>query len=621
MGDGLINFANLGWVGILCAAYYLATHFDAIPEDHKKKAMRLYERVKDYPLPLIVVMVWLFLRVLFALGWQLQLELLLVMIVCNYGMRTISRARGRAAQDLRRELTASTNPTAVLGSHLPEWVMFPSANRVQWLNSVIVSMWPSIVAATDTSLRQVLEPLLERNKPSYVKGFRIHSASIGPNPITVNGMQHHAYGSTETTLDINLSWTAAMDIRLLIRVPGPDMEVSVSDFEMKLTLRVVLGPHIPQWPCFANIGLSIVNTPDIDFNITAGKIPLDAVPGLGDFLEHFIRRTLVGLLAYPKSVVIPIVKGFELKKGLGSGALGTLKVRFLGIGNVQKKYNKYKKTPFYCKLAMEGQAKRLRTASYTGFDTKMNDVFPFTMYDNTGILHVWFAFDVPGNDLHVGQCDITTKQLMETDLDEVELVITKESDASHTRRVSVYIKPEFLAFTSREQQQAAIVPPDSAPPRMSTTAFREEVSMGRPPTIPTSRASTPRHSVANINCTTGTLFVHVDRASGLKNLESLGKSDPYVMLRVGNASAKSHHVDSNLNPVFNWDAEVEVANCETDTLLVRLIDKNMSTDKLMAELRMPITRITESPHDKISGTFQLSPQGTVTFSASFLRHT
>ena len=621
MGDGLITFANFGWIGILCAAYYLATHLDVIPEEHMKKVKNIYERVKDYPLPGIVMLIWLFLRVLFALGLQLQLELLLVMIVCNYGVRTINRARGRAAQDLRRELTSSTNPTAVLGSHLPEWVMFPSANRVQWLNSVIVSLWPSIVAATDTSLRQVLEPLLEKNKPSYVKGFRIHSASIGPNPVTLNGVQHHAYGSTETTLDINVSWTADMDVRLLIRVPGPDMEVSVTDFEMKLTLRVVLGPHIPQWPCFANIGLSIVNTPDIDFNITAGKIPLDAVPGLSDFLEHFIRRTLVGVLAYPKSVVIPIVKGYELKKGLGSGALGTLKVKFLRIDNVQKKFNKYKKTPFYCKLALEGQSKRLRTASYVGFDKKMEDVFPFTMYDNTGILHVWFAFDVPGNDLHVGQCDITTKQLMETDLDEVELIITKESDASHTRRLSVYIKPEFLAFTSREQQEAATVPPDSAPPRMSTASFREEVSMGRPPTVPTSRASTPRHSISGTTCTSGTLFVHVDRASDLKNVESMGMSDPYVLLRVGNSTSKSDHVKNNLNPIFNWDGEVEVANCESDTLLIRIIDKNRSTDKLMAELQMPITRITESANDKITGTYQLSPQGKITLSASFMRHT
>ncbi|KPA78462.1 putative mitochondrial calcium-dependent lipid binding protein, putative,synaptotagmin [Leptomonas pyrrhocoris] len=621
MGDGLINFANLGWVGILFAAYYLATHLDAIPEDHKRKVRDLYERVKDYPLSAIVVAAWLAVRVLFALGWQLQLELLLVMIVCNYGVRTIARARGRAAQDLRRELTASANPTAVLGTHLPEWVMFPSANRVQWLNSVIVSMWPSIVAATDTSMRAVLEPLLEKNRPSFVKGFRIHSASIGTNPITVNGMQHHAYGSTETTLDINVSWTADMDIRLLIRVPGPDMEVSVTDFEMKMTVRAVLGPHIPQWPCFANIGISIVNTPELDFNITAGKIPLDAVPGLGDFLEHFIRRTLVGVLAYPKSIVIPIVKGYELKKGLGSGALGTLKVRFLHIGNVEKKYNKYKKTPFYCKLALEGQSKRLRTASYTGFEKPMTDAFSFTMYDNTGILHVWFAFDVPGNDLHVGQCDITTKQLMETDLDEVELIITKESDASHARRVSVFVKPEFFAFTSREQQQAPAAPPDTPPPRMSTAHFRDEVSMGRPPTVPTSRGSTPRHSLGGTTCNSGTLFVHVDRATNLKNLESVGKSDPYVLLRVGTSTARSPHINNNLNPVFNWDGEVEVANCETDVLLVRLVDKNVKTDKLIAELQMPLTRFTENQSDKINGTFPLSPRGSITFSASFMRHT
>ncbi|KPI83727.1 putative calcium-dependent lipid binding protein putative synaptotagmin [Leptomonas seymouri] len=620
MGEGLLTLANLGWAGMLCAAYYLATNFDAIPAEHKRKAMDLYHRVKDYPLPAIVMAVWLAIRVLFALGWQLQLELLLVMAVCNYGVRTIGRARARAAQDLCRELATSSNPTQVLGSRLPEWVMFPSANRVQWLNSVITGMWPSIVAATDTSLRAMMEPLLESNKPSYVKGFRIRSASIGPNPATVDGMQHHSYGVAETTLDINLSWAANMDIRLLVRVPGPDVEVALTDFELKLTLRVVLGPHIPQWPCFANMAFSIVNTPEVDFNITAGSVSLDVVPGLSDFLDQFIRRTLVGMLAYPKALVVPLVTGHELKRGLGTGALGTLRIRFLRIDNVQSKYNKYRKTPFYSKLMLDGQAKRQRTASYVGFDKQMKDVFSFTLYDNTGILRVSFAFDVPGKDLHVGECEITTKQLMETNLDEVELAMTKASDASRTRRVSVYIKPEFLVFTSREQQRAAVVPPESIPPRMSSASFREDIIMGRPLTAPSSRGNTPRNSGSGWSCNTGALFVHVDRAMGLKNIETVGTSDPYVFLRVGNSTAKSPHINNNLNPVFNWDGELAVTNCETDVLLVCLIDKNVSTDKLMGELRVPLARITASPSEKISGTYKLSPQGSVTLSASFLRH-
>ncbi|KAK7196352.1 C2 domain containing protein [Novymonas esmeraldas] len=621
MGDGIINLANLGWVVVLGGAVYLVNHLDAVPAQHIETLRNSWGRVTTLPPLFAVVLLWLVARILFALGWQLQLELLLVMIVCNYGVRQTRRAKSRAAQDLRRELTSSTNPSAVLGPHLPEWVTFPSANRVQWLNGVIVSLWPSIVGATETSLRAVMEPLLEKHKPSFLYGFRIKSASIGSVPVVINGMQHHAYGTTETTLDINVSWTAAMDIRLLVRVPGPDVEVIVSDFEMKMTLRVVLGPHIPQWPCFGNMAVSIVNTPDLDFNISAAKISLDAVPGLGSFLDHFIRRILVGMLAYPKSLVIPIVKGYDMKRGLGRGALGTLKLHFLRIDNVASKYSKYKKTPFYCKLALDGQSgKRLRTLSYTGFASPMKDVFTFTLYDNTGTLNVWFAFDVVGSDLHVGQCTVATKVLMETDMDEVELVIVKESDASHARRVAVYVRPEFLAFTAAQRETAVAGPPSATPPRMPSRAYVEGVETGKPPSVPRSRMNTPRSSFCAAAINSGTLFVHVDRANDLKNIETLGTSDPYVLLRIGDSVWKTPYVSDTLNPVFNCDGELAVTNWETDVLRVRLIDKNVTADKLMAELQMPLTKIVQRQEERLSGTFKLDPQGTITFTATFKRH-
>lgn len=623
MVDGIFNLSNLGWCITLGAIYYGASNIQAIPEAHQATARRLYDRVKGYPLPFIAVVGWLLLRILFALGWQLQLELLLVLVVCNYGFRQIHRERERCMASVKAELIAADDPVKVLGNRVPEWVLFPSSNRVQWLNTMIASLWPSIVGATDASIRAILEPLLEANRPSFVYGFRIKSASIGAKPMTLEGIQHHVYGSRETTLDISVSWSAEMDIRLLVRVPGPDVEVVVSDFDMKMTIRVVLGPHIPQWPCFANAAVSIVNTPELDFNITAAKISLDAVPGLGSFLDNFIRKTLVGMLAYPKAFVIPIVRGYKLDFGLGKGALGTLKLHFRRIDGVMAKYQKYKKTPFYCKLELLGGDKgRMRTASYTGFETPMKDCFSFTLYDNTGVIRVSFAFDVVGSDLHVGQCDINTDTLMKTDLEETELIIIKPSDASHTRRLSVFVKSEFLAFDSRDGMNgSAQHPPDGVPPRKTTESFRRSVAAGQVgPSIPRSRGGTPRASVGNVAGNSGTLFINVVKATNLKNFEVMSKSDPYVLLRINASTCRSKHLNNNLNPVFNFSGELTVKDWETDELLIRLIDKNVGSDVLMGEATLPVRRIAQSPNETLAGTFDLAPQGTVTLSANFLRH-
>lgn len=633
MGDGILNMANLGWVIVFAIMYVGATKASELPPEVATKIQDSLHKVRHLPIPGLVALAWLALRFTFALGWQLQLEMLFVLAAVNYTVRQTSRAKTEFVNQFHQRLSESKDPTALLGRNLPEWVTFPSANRVQWLNTMIGGMWPSIAGATDTTMRAILEPLLEQYRPSFVYGFKIKSASIGTHPLVVNGIQHHVYGTSETTLDISVSWDADMDIRLLVRVPGPDVEVLITDFEMRMTVRAVLGPHVPVWPCFANMAVSLVGTPDLDFNVRAAKISLDAVPGLGTFLDSFIRQTLVGLLAYPKGFSIPIVKGYvPTQRGLAKGALGTLKVKLLHVDNFLSKFSKYKKTPFYAKIAYSEQnTKRLRSASYTGFDSEMKDTFSFTLYDTTGTITLWVYFDVVGSDVLVGQATIPTKQLIDSDLQEDEVILVKPSDPSHTRRVSLFVKGDFLRFEGRRDSAEATTPrssrsnpPEGLPPRLPSATYRSKVDTTRQaPPVPQSRSqpNTPR-SVSNMGgMNSGSLFVKVISAANLKNVEVLSKSDPYVFLRIGSSTAKSKHVDNNLNPTFNFEAELNVSDWETDQLVVSLIDYNdVSKHKALGSVSIPVVSVASSKDDTLSGTFKLDTQGTVTLSLSLLRH-
>lgn len=631
MGDGILNLSNLGWVILLGVLYLGAKTFQEkgspVPPEMLQKFEGLIQKIEGYPLFFLAVMAWVVLRCLFALGWQLQMELLIVIAACTFVHRQLMRVRTKFAHDMQRKITMAPDPAALLGKNLPEWVTYPSANRVQWLNTTIAGLWPSIVGATEKSIRGFLEPLLERTKPSFVYGFKIRSANIGARPMILNGMQHHSYGTTETTLDISASWDADMDIRLLVQVPGPDIEVSIKDFEMRLTLRLTLGPHIPQWPCVANMAISIVGTPEIDFDLVAGRISLDSVPGLGRFLDTFIRNTLVGMLSYPKGFIIPLVQGYKLDMGKAAGALGTLKVKFLRMENLLPKYSKYKKTPWYCRIAMtDSEEKRLRGTSYKGFDAMMSDVFSFTLYDNTGTLTVWMYIDVPGTDVCVGTCVLTTQALINNSGEETEVMIIKPSDPSKRRRASVIIKADFLRFQGKAGGAAnggggSTAPPDGLPPRTVPPEFIEGMLAEQgTPVIPSSRGASPRAgAMGSLN--SGTLFVQVDSASDLKNLEKMSKSDPYVFLRVNGNTRQSETKSNNLNPIFNWSTELPVQDCDKDTLKISFIDKNdVGKDKLMGHMEIPIARIIAGKSESLSGEFDLQPQGKTKMTMNFLRH-
>jgi len=70
----------------------------------------------------------------------------------------------------------------------------------------------------------------------------------------------------------------------------------------------------------------------------------------------------------------------------------------------------------------------------------------------------------------------------------------------------------------------------------------------------------------------GVLKVKVLNGRQLQNRETFQTSDPYCMLEMGEKSAKTKHVSSNLNPDWNEDFEFETAGA--DVLTLSIWDKN-----------------------------------------------
>ena len=69
----------------------------------------------------------------------------------------------------------------------------------------------------------------------------------------------------------------------------------------------------------------------------------------------------------------------------------------------------------------------------------------------------------------------------------------------------------------------------------------------------------------------GKLTVTVLKASGLKNMELIGKSDPYVVLHIRPLfKVKTKVVDNNLNPVWDETFELIAEDKETQSLLIEV---------------------------------------------------
>lgn len=86
---------------------------------------------------------------------------------------------------------------------------------------------------------------------------------------------------------------------------------------MRGSLRLVLGPLIPQWPCFETmrsrgvvsrhsfvmpVSLSFATVPTVDFGLKAAGCDVLDIPGITRYLHHVIGEAVASVLVWPLKV-------------------------------------------------------------------------------------------------------------------------------------------------------------------------------------------------------------------------------------------------------------------------------------------------------------------------------
>ncbi|KHN03163.1 Extended synaptotagmin-2 [Glycine soja] len=87
----------------------------------------------------------------------------------------------------------------------------------------------------------------------------------------------------------------------------------------------------------------------------------------------------------------------------------------------------------------------------------------------------------------------------------------------------------------------------------------------------------------------GTLRATVIKANDLKNMEMIGKSDPYAVLYIRPLfKVKTKVIDNNLNPVWNEVFDLIAEDKETQSLIVEVFDKDIGQDKRLGIVKLPL---------------------------------
>lgn len=217
---------------------------------------------------------------------------------------------------------------------MPLWVKNPDYDRMDWLNMFIEYLWPYIDKAIAKTVRNVVKPIIADEIPKYkIQSVEIQELTLGSLSPTLQGMKVYEMHENELILEPAMKWAGNPNIMVAIKAFGLKATVQVVDLQVFAVPRIILKPLVPSFPCFANISVSLMEKPHVDFGLKLMGLDLMSIPGLYTFVQERIKDQIASMYLWPKTLKIQILDSAKASKK----PVGILHVKVVKAMNLRKK--------------------------------------------------------------------------------------------------------------------------------------------------------------------------------------------------------------------------------------------------------------------------------------------
>ncbi|KAK6136179.1 hypothetical protein DH2020_030070 [Rehmannia glutinosa] len=317
---------------------------------------------------------------------------------------------------------------------IPLWVKSPDYDRVDWLNKFISDMWPFLDKAICGIIRSSAEPIFAE----YIGKFKIESIefknlSLGNLPPTIHGLKVCETNEKELVMEPAIRWAGNPNIIVAVTISSIQVTIQLVDFQVFAAPRVTLKPLVPAIPCFANIVVSLMEKPNIDFGINVLGGDIMSVPGLYRYVQERIKKEVACLYLWPKSLEIPVLDASTLAimKPVGIlhvkvvRALKLLKMDLLGLSDP------------YVKLSLSGEklSTKKTTVKKMTLNPEWNEDFKLSVKDPQSqmLLINVYDWDKVGSHDRLGTQTFPLKMLLPNEPKEVTLELLKDTNLTDPR--------------------------------------------------------------------------------------------------------------------------------------------------------------------------------------------
>ncbi|KAK0585586.1 hypothetical protein LWI29_030910 [Acer saccharum] len=276
---------------------------------------------------------------------------------------------------------------------LPLWVKQPEYERIDWLNDFLSDMWPYL----DKAICGIIRSNVEQNVSEYGSKFFVNSVdfkslSLGTLPPGVHGIKVcQTNNDNELVLEPAVRWAGNPDITLVLKLFSLPITVQLLDVQISAAPRIVLKPLVPAFPCFANIEVSLMEKPHVDFGLKVVGGDIMAIPGLYRFVQETIRKQIASLYLWPQTLEFPIL---DVSVGAIKKPVGILHVKVVQASKLLK-MDIFGASDPYVELSLSGErlpAKKTSIKMKT-LNPQWNEDFKLTVKDPQSQVLQLHAYD------------------------------------------------------------------------------------------------------------------------------------------------------------------------------------------------------------------------------------
>lgn len=258
-----------------------------------------------------------------------------------------------------------------IGVELPGWVNFGGAEKAEWLNSLVINVWPHIGAAAWRVVKEKVEPMAQEIMAGHrVSGFKFQRVELGRIPPRIEGVLVHSGKKDEVILDIDLMYNGDSRVQISLM----KINAGVSDLHLSGRLRVVFK-LVDSIPIIGGIQIYFLDTPKLDFEFDGAANILE-IPGINGLLQDIIMDQVRANLVRPNKLTIPIGGAICLQELLMPQPAGLFVVKVLEADDLPKN-SQFMDIDPYCVLTLG--ANRRKTSKKDGKSPRWDEVFMYPM--------------------------------------------------------------------------------------------------------------------------------------------------------------------------------------------------------------------------------------------------